>query len=208
MLSKVKNGFFYDTDTLYTNNTAQNTSGGTAATTFMSYELPTTWNYLISITGHKQRTDTWGYYELYYSDNTSTSGKLWGIEITDITDDTYSIILENLTAWKTLIVRGQGAGSQSNNKVYFTKGVIYKLKATIPQTSSAIIYGYPTDIKAIWELEITTIYGKTPDNNYKGGIILGKTTTATTGEITLGNAVGFLSINIDGTLYKIPYYNE
>lgn len=42
MLSKVKNGFFYDTDTLYTNNTAQNTSGGTAATTFMSYELPTT----------------------------------------------------------------------------------------------------------------------------------------------------------------------
>ena len=69
------------------------------------------------------------------------------------------------------------------------------------------IYWYPIETKNIWEIGKATIQGIHPnDNNYKWGVILKTDTAATTGSITLWNAVGFLVVNFNWNLVKIPYY--
>lgn len=205
MLCKVKDDLFYDTNLLYTNDTPQNTSGWTTPATFISYEVPESWDYRFAITWHNQSSQYQGAYEFYYSDNTATSGLLWSIRLLSTTDDTYYLTL-NLTAWKTLLIRWQWAGSQSTNKVYFTRWEISSLKATVPQTNSATVFGCPISIKPLWDLWFAVIYGKTPDKNYKGGIILWESTTATSWEIALWNAVWFITVNFNGEIIKIPYY--
>lgn len=207
LLSKVKSSTFNYTDKLYTDTTASNTSGGTSSKTFLSYQLPYTGSYIFAVTWYKQTAGTGGYFQFYYSDNTTSTGKLWQITIENTTSDTYYLILDNLTAWKTIQILGQGIGSSSNNKVYYTKCEIYKLKAIVPPTPSSIVFWYPNNVKTLWALATSTIYGKT-QNNYIWGIALDKSTTATTGSIALGNAVGYITINFNGEIIKIPYYNE
>lgn len=41
---------------------------------------------------------------------------------------------------------------------------------------------------------------------FKGGQFVGTSTSATTGAIALGNAVGFLNLNYNGEIFKIPFY--
>ena len=65
----------------------------------------------------------------------------------------------------------------------------------------------PLELKTLWELAKTFLYWIDPkDNIYKWGIILWNSSSATTGSITLWNAVGFLVVNYNWNLVKIPYY--
>lgn len=66
----------------------------------------------------------------------------------------------------------------------------------------------PFGLKTLWELGYGTLYGVHTDNVYYGGIMIEKDTTATTGNITLGNAVGYIKVNFNGEIIKIPYYNK
>lgn len=63
----------------------------------------------------------------------------------------------------------------------------------------------PKDIREIWDLTSFIFYGVT-NNNYIGGVMLRKSDNATTGSITLGNAVGFITVNLNWEIVKIPYY--
>lgn len=91
--------------------------------------------------------------------------------------------------------------------------VTMKLKGifaeTIPEnlTEDKVVI-YPKELKALWELSAGTIYGNHTDNTYKWGIIIGKSTAANTGYVTLGNAVGFITVNYNGEIIKIPYYGN
>lgn len=53
-----------------------------------------------------------------------------------------------------------------------------------------------------------TIYWVHTDNIYYGGLMMDKTNTATTWNITPGNFVGYIKVNLNGEIVKIPYYNE
>lgn len=67
--------------------------------------------------------------------------------------------------------------------------------------------GTPKQIKAIWEFIVVHLYGNNDKGVYKGGIITGTTNSVTTGSITLWNAVGYLEVNYNWNIVKIPYYN-
>lgn len=64
------------------------------------------------------------------------------------------------------------------------------------------------EVKYIWGQVICFLYWIDSDGVYKGGIMLDKDTTATTGSITLGNAVGYIKVNFNGEIIKIPYYSN
>lgn len=91
---------------------------------------------------------------------------------------------------------------------YTIEAWIMKTTITLTPTQIQTNYSckiYPTEIKWIWEKTSGVIYGNYNDN-YIGGIIRNTTKTATAGSITLGNCVGFLELNYNGKIVKIPYY--
>jgi len=59
----------------------------------------------------------------------------------------------------------------------------------------------------IWDLWVINIYWKSDDWKYYWWIITWTTDTVETGEITLWNAVGYLEVNYNWNIVKIPYYN-
>lgn len=65
---------------------------------------------------------------------------------------------------------------------------------------------YPRKVKAIGQIAETTLYGRDVNGLYKGGIMLGTASSATTGTITLGNAKGYIIVSFNGQNLKIPYY--
>lgn len=65
---------------------------------------------------------------------------------------------------------------------------------------------YPRKLKEIWQIAETTLYWRDINWMYKGWIMLGTTTSATTGSITLWNAVGFITVSLNWQNVKIPYY--
>ena len=73
------------------------------------------------------------------------------------------------------------------------------------KTESYNVAIYPNNIVEIWALWVGVIYWNL---NWKflWGIIRDKTTTATTGSIAPGNFVGYLEVNYNGSIVKIPYY--
>ena len=65
----------------------------------------------------------------------------------------------------------------------------------------------PKSVKEIWELGDNTLFWKHIDNKFYGWIMLGTVNSATTGNITLWNAVWFIEVNFNWELLKIPYYS-
>lgn len=59
----------------------------------------------------------------------------------------------------------------------------------------------------IWNLSNIIIYGAY-DGNFYSGIMIWKDTTVSTGSITLGKAVWFITVNLNWEIVKIPYYWE
>ena len=76
---------------------------------------------------------------------------------------------------------------------------IYKMRIPVLKIT-------PYDIKALWAVAICFLYWIDSDGVYKGGLMVEKSTTHTTGSISLWNAVGFISINFNWEILKIPYY--
>jgi len=66
----------------------------------------------------------------------------------------------------------------------------------------------PRELKSLWNLATWTLYWRHTNHTYYWGIMLSKETTATTGSITLWNAVGYIKVNLNWEIVKIPYYNE
>ena len=67
---------------------------------------------------------------------------------------------------------------------------------------------YPREVKEIWESASTTLYGRNIDWWYIGWIMTWTSTTATTWSITLWNAVWYITVSLNWTAVKIPYYNS
>ena len=65
----------------------------------------------------------------------------------------------------------------------------------------------PTEIKEIWELLTCGLYWVF-NNQYNGGIMLEKSNSATTWNITLWNAQWYIKVLFNWEYIKIPYYNE
>lgn len=63
----------------------------------------------------------------------------------------------------------------------------------------------PKEKKSIWVFLTWIIFWK-EDKHFKGGIITWESTSVITGAITLWNAVGFLEVNNNGKVVKIPYF--
>lgn len=66
---------------------------------------------------------------------------------------------------------------------------------------------YPREIREIWKQASTTLYWRDINWNYKGWIMLWTSSTATTGSVTLWNAVWYITVSLNWETVKIPYYN-
>ena len=75
-----------------------------------------------------------------------------------------------------------------------------------PLASVSMIPLTPKTIENIGDLIYLTLYGRDGEKYY-GGIITGTTNSVTTGGITPWNFVGYLEINYNGSIVKVPYYN-
>lgn len=95
------------------------------------------------------------------------------------------------------------SGGSSDYMVYAKNIKIRVAKTRLP----VVVSGNPTEVKSIWNMWYIIIYWKIW-NSYKGGIMIDKDTSATTWAITLWDAVGYIKVNLNGEIVKIPYYNE
>lgn len=69
------------------------------------------------------------------------------------------------------------------------------------------VKGYPQKIDSLWEFSTITLYGNhTLDNVFKWWIMLEKSNSANSWEITLPNAVWYIKVFFNGEYIKIPYY--
>ena len=65
----------------------------------------------------------------------------------------------------------------------------------------------PSEIFSIWQMWYWTSYWTfSGDNKFYGWIMLWTNEKATTWNITLWNAVGYITVNLNGEIVKIPYY--
>lgn len=64
----------------------------------------------------------------------------------------------------------------------------------------------PNEVKNIGEFSVCFLYWVDKDWIFKWWIITWESTSATTWSLTLWNAVGFLEVNYNGDMVKIPYY--
>lgn len=105
----------------------------------------------------------------------------------------------NLGVWQTLYAYPELLGGGSSSKVYeylFLSSYSYTASYSLNKNSDTVWFA--KQIYSIWDLGAITIFGMFNWTFYPWKT----TTSATTGSITLGNAVWY--INIWG--YKIPYY--
>jgi len=106
-----------------------------------------------------------------------------------------------------------------NTKVWWWHSIELKMNGSswTAQCNAPKLYFTPVDnanwphiiintVKNLWEFLTGIIYGRSYDNDYIGGIMLGKENNATTGSITLWNAVWYIKVRFNGEYIKIPYY--
>lgn len=92
-------------------------------------------------------------------------------------------------------------GSWSNS-IYWIYVEILKYKFT------TVIYKIkPLNTCSIWNLGIGFIFWVN-DGKFYGGIMMEKSSSSSTGNIALGNAVGYIKVYFNWEYIKIPYYNE
>jgi len=167
-----------------------------------------------SKTINKTRTAT-----LTWAIDVSFDGSVWGYGAGVTITNTYTIYKNNVvissgkTASNITVNTGDiikfeykaTTNSIGSYQMYIWPCNIYKTKELVwlPKTW---LKALPRNFRALWELGIGTIYGVHTDKVYYGGIMIEKDTTATTGSVTLGNAVGFITVNFNGEILKIPYY--
>lgn len=172
-------------------------------TKYMEIIAPYKSNYTINVTGTNTHAGS------------DTSGcrvvtLVNGIEVnnTEYRQTTSSIahqyIAKNIKAWDKITVTLYSWFNNNSyyNKIKATSGSI-ECPIALLKTGDTL---HPRENKDIWALSGATLYGLHTDKNYYGGIMLEKSTEANTGDITLGNAVGFITVNFNGEIIKIPYY--
>lgn len=191
MLSKVKELVVLADDTNYTIKTS-------STTLIPYYETTITKSWKIHVELTAMIWDSWQnlwVYTIYANDT----------KIRETNYNSQTVINYTSTdiypSWTTITIKIRAWYS---TKTITTKWIYIE---TIPEwyTLNQIAI-YPKEIKNLWNLVIGTIYGNYNDNKYVWGIMLNKATTATTGSITLWNAVGFITVDYNGEIIKIPYY--
>jgi len=193
MLSKIRELVILADDTNYTI-----TTSSTTLITYYETTITKSWKIHVNLTA--MVWDSWQnlwVYTIYANDT----------KIRETSYNSQTVINYTSTdiypSWTTITIKIRAWYS---TKSITTKWIYIE---TIPEwyTLNQIAI-YPKEIKNLWNLVIGTIYGSYNDNKYIWGIMLNKATTATTGSVTLWNAVGFITVDYNGEILKIPYYNE
>jgi hypothetical protein len=171
-----------------------NTSGSrvtTQAPAVLTVTAPVNWNYFCEVNCNVESSGKWG----KYSVSVNWVAVLdWDCGTTEAT--TYSILLEWINAGDTITL-----------SVYTTWDIIrYNWCRCTYKKGAHQIPLEPRDSVELWETCHAMSYWNSLDNTFKWWIIVWSSASATTGEITLWNAVGFLEINYNGQIVKVPYY--
>lgn len=175
------------------------------ATKYMEITAPYNSNYTVNVTATNttRGTNTIGCMVVTLVNDIEVSNTEYRQDTTNIS---YEYLAKNIKAWDKITVNIYSWFNNDNyyNKIKATSGSI---TAPITLIKSGINI-YPTNVKTIWVQTTGTIYGVYADKKYYGGIMLEKDTSATTWEITPGNFVGYITVNFNGEIVKIPYYNK
>lgn len=169
------------------------------------------WQYVITNLDTSNYNDLYIHYRLSNTLwNTTVNGRLCFNSESDYKTINYFLDNDNLVSLTELygsnnFTQIYGLLFPNINSTAYT--ISWYLEIIFSKKSSKDITGTPINVSAIGSQARLLFYGL-HNAEYKGGIMLNKTTTATTGSITLGNAVGYIKVNFNGEIIKIPYYNE
>jgi len=173
---------------------------------YMEITAPYKGNYNIIL--NYTLTNTWGsganqlaYIKTYKNGEelNSYSGYTWGTR-----DYTYTV--NNVKKGDTITVKIR-AWYNNSNYYNLLKANSGSISCPISLYKSGIDI-LPKGVSRVWVQAVGTIYGVHTDNIYHGGIMMDKSSTATTGNITPGNIVGYIRVNLNGDIVKIPYYYD
>lgn len=171
------------------NNTQKSGANGTVLAT---YNVPYDWKAKI-------------YGDVYVLNQASIYVKLNGTNIEQWWNSGYSGRIQRTTtinsvkAWDVITIVVDSLGSQYEATHYsstFEMAPVSKGLKVMPKS-----------VKEIGDLGDNTLFWKHIDNKFYGWIMLGKVNSATTGSVTLWNAVWFIEVNFNWELLKIPYYS-
>ena len=171
------------------NNTQKSGASGTVLAT---YNVPYDWKAKI-------------YGDVYVLNQASIYVKLNGTNIEQWWNSGYSGRIQRTTtinsvkAWDVITIVVDSLGSQYEATHYsstFEMAPVSKGLKVMPKS-----------VKEIGDLGDNTLFWKHIDNKFYGWIMLGKVNSATTGSVTLWNAVWFIEVNFNWELLKIPYYS-
>ncbi len=198
MLDKVKPIFDYTTNVAYNGQYAEYWPYNEY--TYLSTTANKTWKYKIRVNALRNSNSASAYIYIYVGGT-----KVEELNITNQTSTVYYFEVDATTGDEIKINWQQGA-TWNSYKICFNYAYIDYLIQRFNETKEP--YLYPETQANIWSLNKFVLYWNNPNNNtFYGGLMIKKDTTATTGSITLWNAVWFIVVNFNWELLKIPYYS-
>jgi len=169
---------------------------------YFSIVAPYSWRYLIKINAT--------------NDNEGGTATKWTIAVfingTEVdkndytSDSTFSQDFQiDANYWDVITVR---IYSERNNNYYWDTLTANRctITSTITLWKRYDYFSHPINVVDLWDIATCTLYWKHIDKTYYGGIMVEKTTSATGGTIVLGNAVGYIKVNFNWEILKIPFY--
>lgn len=175
-------------------------TNSTSYTTLYSVPITTAWFYNIDFDAKGGSANNC---YIGYTTDSSSSSVTKAIVISDL-DDFVHFSEKNIyiEAGKTLYIKGKV--NVTSQRIYYKN--IYITKSYPNFEKSKGINWIPKTINIIGTQWIIIIYGLNKDGYY-GGIITWTSEEAYTGAIAPWNFVGYLEVNYNGSIVKVPYYN-
>lgn len=179
--------YFYD------NTTTKVTWTGSKTVT---YTVPVDWDFYCTVAGY---SESWTGFD--YSITVDWVWLTWTDTnyATTKTARPYIFVLRWLTAWKVITFTIASRGSWWNATYSYSKVELYKWEE---------VWWLPKSVRTIWNNWYITLLGKHIDDKFLWWIMLGKDTVAGNWDIVLWNAVGYISVNFNWEVIKIPYYKN
>lgn len=197
MLCKVKDGGILDTVASRTDAIQQ---GPYNEGTYLEYTATKTWEYSIDVSAYiNSSLASSAYVRVYVSDVKKIEQH---IQVYTATNYTFKV---NANAWENIKITIQQGSTGNSYKICINNAYI---RLYLVSYKTVWPYLYPYKLSNIGTSNQATLYGIAPNNKvYIWGIVTGTSTEVITWEITPGNFVGYLEVNYNGTIVKVPYYN-
>jgi len=168
--------------------------------TYLEYTAAKTWTYSIDVSAYINNANASSAYVRVYVAGVNIHSE--HIQVYTATNFNFKV---NANEWETIKITIQQGATGNSYKICIDNAYI---RLYLVSYKTVWPYLYPYKLSNIGTSSQAVLYGVNPkDNVYIWGIVTDTATNVNTGEITLGNAVGFLEVNYNWQIVKVPYYS-